>query len=341
MNALAPEPTAAEWQATLPDVVTDLAWSPDDKYLAAVSAAGDLAVFEAESGAQVCRVLAHQLGALRVSWGAALVTAGQDGKVKWWEDISGKLLREEKGGAAWVENLAWSPNRKLLASASGKFLRVWDNEGALIFSFDNHASTIAAVAWRPDGRGIASACYGAVNLFRLGEYEPYETLAWRGSLISLAWSPNARYVAAGSQEASLRFWRLPYRAEQELEMTGYPQKIKLLAWDCASRFLATGGAGETIMVWDVSGKGPAGKRPKMLRRHEAKVSALLFQKDGDLLVSGDRAGEVCSWQPAKTSPARNSFETGAEITALALTKHKLAAGNLDGRIVTLDLSHTG
>ena len=43
-------------------------------------------------------------------------------------------------------------------------------------------------------------------------------------------------------------------------MSGYSTKVRELSWHANSRFLATGG-GPAVVVWDFSGKGPAGSKP--------------------------------------------------------------------------------
>jgi WD40 repeat protein len=82
-------------------------------------------------------------------------------------------------------------------------------------------------------------------------------------------------------------------------MTGYANKIKELAWDSTSRFLATGGR-EVVAVWDVSGKGPRGTRPKELHRHTKKVTLLAWQSRGMSLISGSADGTVALWDPERS-----------------------------------------
>jgi len=180
---------------------------------------------------------------------------------------------------------------------------------------------IAALAWRPDSAGVATGCYNGAQLFRAksGAWEPrsYEELRWKGSIISLTWSPNGRYVAGGSQEETIQFWRLPYRTGEELFMSGYATKIRELAWDSGSRYLASGG-GEIATVWDVSGKGPAGTKPKQLEGHADRITALTFQHRGPLLASGGADGRVFVWDFAKAQRHRRELQPPSAIAALAI-----------------------
>jgi len=268
----------------LDDPVLALDWSPDGRRLAVAGISGPCAVVDTTTGIAAQRLAGHPGGTLALSWSAKgdlIATGGQDGKVKLWVADSGALLRELDGGAAWVEHVAFSPDGGHLATTAGKRLRLWKANGELAFEFAAHESTVSALQWRADGKGVATACYGKIRCFRIGEPKPYEMLDWKASLLSLAWSPNGRYLASSTQENTIQFFRLPSAGREPLQMTGYPSKVKNLAWDRTATFLASGG-GEVITVWNVSGQGPAGSLPLQLVGHPKNLSALAYQRRGEL-----------------------------------------------------------
>jgi WD40 repeat protein len=258
---------------------------------------------------------------------------------KLWDPVSGSLVIAMEGGAAWVEHLQWSPDGKHLATAAGKKLRIWDEQGALAGIHKDHPSTVAAICWRPDGQAVATASYGGVHLLRIGEEVPYERLEWKGSLVSLAWSPNARFIAAGSQEATVNFWKLPYRPHEQLHMSGYASKVKELAWDSESRFLATGGS-NLVTLWDVSGKGPAGRRPAQLKGHPEKISQLAFAHGRPLLASGDRSGNALIWRLGQSRPASSkSLPGGISALSWSTDDQFIAWGTGEGGISLWRMTH--
>lgn len=318
----------------LGDSVSAITWAPDGDFVAASAASGAIAILDPRFGTLRKRLPGHNPGTMRVTTnGGLLASSGEDGAVKLWNPGTGELIRELEGGAQWVEHLAFSPCGSYLAAAAGKRLQVWRSDGTRVTDYNEFDSTVSAICWRPDGKGIGAACYGRVQLIRIGEERPYENLEWRGSLISLAWSPSARFVAAGSQEASVRFWKLPYRPNEELVMSGYGTKVRELAWDAGSRFLATGG-GEIITVWDISGKGPAGTRPRQLGSHKSKVTHLMFQNRGRLLASAGSDGNVILWHPGKTTQpvAAAHFEDGITNLAWSPDDTLLAIGTKEGAV---------
>lgn len=340
MSGLSAAGAGERWRFDAQDHVVGLGWAPDGARVAALTGAGSLFILDARDGRPLHALAqAHAVGALSLDWSAGgLATGGQDGTIKRWDPEGGTALATLSGAGGsrrtWVEQVRWSPDGALLATTAGRALRIWHPAaGEQCIEYTEHPSTVAALCWRPDGKAVAVGFYGGAAFYRLGEAAPYQRVDWKGSILSLAWSPNARYVAAGTQEATVNFWKLPYRVGEELDMSGYAHKVRELAWDPASRYLATGG-GEEVTVWDVSGKGPRGTTPRQLGGRGKKVTLLAWQRRGGVLVSGDAGGRAALWQPEKgTAPLREGALEGA-ITAAAWSpdERAVALGSASGGV---------
>jgi WD40 repeat protein len=241
-------------------------------------------------------------------------------------------------GADWVEQAAFSPDGKRVATRAGRHLRVWRTGGELAFEFSQHESTVAALAWRADSGALASACYGRIRAWRLSEPQPYEDITWKGSFLALAWSPTARFLCGGTQEGTIQFFRLPAKQNEPLQMSGYPSKIRNLAWDREGRWLASDG-GSVVIVWDVSGKGPANTEPRQLEGHPGRVSALDYQAAGPLLASGCEKGGVFIWNPARAETQLQATRLSAGIATLRWSHAdgRLAVGTLQGEVAVFKL----
>jgi len=330
-----------KWSFSTGEYITAMEWLRDGSAVVAAPGTGGLLLLDPANGYVRARFRGHTPGNCAVAAGNGLLaTAGQDGLACLWRPDTHELLTElrtAKIGREWCENAKFSPNGELLGTSAGRTLRIWNRIGECVFEAHAHCATIAALAWRPDGAGIATGTYQGVQLFRsrhgAWESRPYEELRWKGSIISLQWSPNGRYVAGGSQENTVQFWRLPHSPGQELFMSGYARKVRELAWDCSSRFLATSG-GDLVTVWDVSGKGPAGTKPKELEGHDAPVSQLAFQHRGALLASGGNDGRVFLWNPAQKQRWQLEPAQTAPITVLRWSPDDttLAVGSANGEV---------
>ncbi len=323
------------WLVDVGDYINDIDWSPDGRRLVVSSANGMVTCLDGVSGESINSWSAHELGTLSARWsadGTLLATAGQDGKAT---ILDGKTLLQLVAldhGSVWVEHLAWSPRNNLLLTAAGKILRLWNSDGSLVEEFEPHDSTISGVQWNPAATDIfATSCYGGVRLWRLGTNTPKRKLQWKGSLLNLEYAPNGKVIACGCQDGAVHFWVLPNG--DDLEMSGYPTKIRELAWDHKSRFLATGG-GEDVVVWDFSGKGPEGSKPAMLAGHESFVSFLAFQPKGSFLASGGFDGRLFIWNPSASQSPVAHVELDSEISKLSwqLDGTALASGQACGAV---------
>ncbi len=285
---------ASSWRATIDDYPTALAASRDAGMLVVGTSGGLLVGIDAASGAVSWRQECG--GVLAVSFGPeSIAVGGQDGRTRIYAP-TGALLRELPATGPWVEQVAWSPNGEYLATASGKVVRLWHADGRPFLETHAHASTVTALQWNRRGTELAVACYGGVYLWELDPGANPRRLPFKGSLISLAWSPDDRFVACGSQDCSVHFWRLP--TGRGSEMSGYPQKPKALAWDANTTMLATGGA-PSVCLWDFSGKGPEGSMPKELAAHGAAIVGLAFHPRKALLASSALDRMLCVWEPRK------------------------------------------
>lgn len=322
------------WQARIGDFVNSLAWSPDGQCLAAVSISGPIEIIEAASGKTMHRLSGHGFGSMQAAWsadGQRLASVGQDGKLRLWDPQSGKENSALDAGAAWVERLAWSPRGNYLATAAGRRLRLWDAEGRLLQDWPLQNATIADIAWNPRQNVLASCGYNGLTFWSPDSPEPTRRLDWKGSMLVLSWSPDAKYIATGNQDSTIQFWIMA--TGKELHMWGYPAKIRELSWDARSRYLASGGAA-SVVVWDCSGKGPAGTKPITLDFHERLLTQLAFQREGSLLASACEEGLIAVWRPGKSEEPLATTHLGSAVGQLAWSPDSgtLAAGAASGLV---------
>ncbi len=291
-----PSQLRENWSATISDHVIDLAWSPDGRYIAAASVHGPVTIFDGRLSV-IHAFEGHEFGTMSIAWrpdSKVLASAGQDGKVRLWDMTSGEATHSLDGGAAWVEHLAWSSGEKpILASAAGRKLKLWNAGGDLVREYPDHQSTIAGVQWKPRERQLASIAYGGVMLWDPEQSDAIRRLEWKGSSLEIVWSPDGKYIATGDQDSTVHFWIMSIG--EDLQMFGYPTKVREISWDATSRYLATGGS-QDVTVWDCSGQGPEGTRPITLSGHLDFLSVVRFQHHGKLLASGCADGLVYVWQ---------------------------------------------
>ena len=335
-----PAPLSVRCALTLEDAISDLIWSSDSRMLLIGTAAGQVHRFD-PSGTLAASWQAHSGGitrlALQPGREATLASAGEDGRVVLWDVVSGEqttLLGTENG---WVEHLAWTPDGKVLASAARKTISLWRGTVSLGIWYDARRQVLA-MAWAPDSRRLATAANKGLYLWRMqdardGSSEPMQLLSFPGAPVALAWRPNGRALAVGTQDGFLQVWRQATDKSRDdnarqLTMRGYRSKVNCLAWHPRRGIIATAG-GADVVLWELPEAGK-GARGQPLRHHQDTVTTLSWSADGQFLASGDRSGRLCVWD--RDGDAVFSRQLGQEISALQWQPggDTLAAGDTGG-----------
>ena len=321
--------------------VADLTWSPDGNSLAVAGGEGAVVLVEQATTAPKARVLGeHGMGVIAVAWqpgGNLFASTGQDSAVVLWDASGGAAAARIRPGTAWTEQIAFSRDGKLLATATGKVLALWDSAGQKVHAFEPLAATIAAIAWDKPGLDLAAASMGAVTVHRI---EPPQFSARKyphaAACLTAAFSPNGKVLASGMQDGTVHFWWLT--TGKDSQMRGYPTKVSLTEWSASGRYLATA-AGPEVIVWDFGGKGPEGSAPLELSGHTDRITHLAFQPNGPWLVSAGRDWRLTLWRPGKEKQAVDAHLSGGEITAVRWSPdgRRVAVGEAKGRLTIYEL----
>ena len=112
-------------------IVTSVAWSRDDQWIASGSSVGDrgeLRVWNADSGECVCAPAKHPRGISTLAWapnGDRVVSGDSEGKLCWWDVHSGKCVQVQEAHQGVVRSLKLSPDGSILGSCG--------DDGAIVF----------------------------------------------------------------------------------------------------------------------------------------------------------------------------------------------------------------
>jgi WD40 repeat protein len=282
----------------------------------------------------------HGLGVIAVAWqpgSNVFASTGQDSTVVLWDAASGNAVTRIRPGTAWTEHLAFSPDGKRLATATGKLLTLWDGAGQKVHAFEPLAGTIAAIAWDKPGHDLAAASMGAVTVHRMEPPQfPSRKYPHAAACLTAAFSPNGKVLASGMQDGTVHFWWLA--TGKDSQMRGYPTKVTLTEWSANSRYLATA-AGAEVVVWDFGGKGPEGSAPLEFSGHTDRITHLAFQPNGSGLISAGRDWRLTLWEPGREKRAVDAHLTGGEITAVRWSPDgkRVAVGEAKGRLTIYEL----
>ena len=256
--------------------ITDLAFSPEGRYLASVGLDRTAKVWDVETGMQLLDIDIFLNYVLTVDWspdGSQFATAGYDGRAIVWDRATGReVARFEGHQRGTVLSLDYSPDgTHIVTSGRDGSVRVWDAEtGVQLYELPERvepASRLSPPPRRPvehvsySPRGDRFLTISDSQSFNVLELWDHATQGGTGIRLdsqvhSAAWSPNGRRIAA-AHYSFITVWDLDNIASEPLELD--PDRAEWtdyrhVSWSYDGvRLLIASNNGATVLDW-VSGE---------------------------------------------------------------------------------------
>jgi WD40 repeat protein len=253
--------------------VTALAWSPDSERLV-TGAATQVRFLSALSG----RVLAsfpheHFSTVTSLAWTMhnqqQVVSGALDQRAVVWHTTPYQPQTIFTRHTAPIEAVSWAVDGCTIASSShGGVVRIWNAESRREVHplYQDARLPMRAAAFAPIGMQLAvGGDDGVIRLWNGLVCQHMETFSQgpmcldtprrlqssRSPIRSLAWSPDARYLASGCDDGSFSLWNLAQAREPLLTIPVQPgSAVHSLAWSPKGLQLATA-SGKVVVVWNL------------------------------------------------------------------------------------------
>jgi len=258
--------------------------------------------------------------------GRTLLTAGNDGQPRLWDVTSGEPRSTLPGT---VSAVAFSPDGRMLATASLNGARLWDMTAwRPRVTFTGDKAGLGAVAFSPDGRTLVTS--GADRRARLWDVTggpPRAALVGHTDAVpSVVFSLDGQTVATASDDRTARLWD-PASGRTRATLTGHTGEVWSVAFSPDGRTLATGGADRTTRLWDAT----SGQQRATLGGHTGGVASVAFSPDGHTLATGAEDRTVWLRNLATGQTRTLTGHTGTVDTVeFSPDGRTLASGSWDG-----------
>jgi WD40 repeat protein len=213
-------------------------------------------------------------------------------------DLQGNQVTEFKGHTSSVYHLTFSPDGKLLATAShDQTARLWDLQGNEVAEFAGHQHSVRRVVFSPNAKQIATASWdGTARLWDLQGNQIAEFAGHQGIIDDVSFSPDGKLLATSGDDRTARLWDLAGQQVAQFHQHLYGVEVD---FSPNGELLAVAGheissRNQTVSLWDWSGQ----KREEFINHGPSGAVSLYdvaFSPSGELIATAEEEGIARLW----------------------------------------------
>ncbi|PZO49003.1 MAG: hypothetical protein DCF15_17400, partial [Phormidesmis priestleyi] len=262
---------------------------------------GDLSVWDTETHNRKATLSLHhgRIWAIAVDLQNARVASGSDDHtVRLWDANTGQCLTTLTGHNNWVRTVAFSSRGRFLASGGDDgTIRIWNTASGFCLKIleqqilEQPVHWIRSLSFNPKNNRylISGGDNCCVQRWNRKEASVKTLFQHQRRVCSVAYSPDGRMIASGSDDATVILWDVEkneiYRQLEPSELG-----IKALAFSPNGHYLAAGGEDQLVYVWDLRAENLENHcftfRPEDYRGIAGGIRSVGFSPDSQFVISG-------------------------------------------------------
>ncbi len=185
-----------------------------------------------------------------------------------------------------VTGIAFDKDSQLVATTGHNgLISFWDVTSGKRQPFDlDNAEAVQSLAFSPVDSLIAAGLHNRTTVWNVATRQPVDELIQIGDIISLAFSPDGKWLATGSSENTVVLWKVEGTS---FDQVGEPLQLnedpQALAFSPDGKWLVGGSQSGFANLWDVASAQEMARIP-----HSDPVTGVSFSLDGSQLFTVSR-----------------------------------------------------
>ncbi|MBD2312407.1 protein kinase [Desertifilum sp. FACHB-1129] len=234
--------------------VYTVAFHPEGQLMVSGSWDGTLRFWHVGTG-KLKRTLREWSGKVRsvaVSPDGEYLASSAGKQVKLWDFSGGTEVFTLSGHLKDVNAIAWSPDGKMLATASADgTIKLWDMSSYQEFcTLQSHQKEVSAIAWGTDAEWLVSGSLDqTIKLWHIPTQQMRHTLVGHtGGVLSVAFCTDGQTLVSGSVDRTIKLWDI-YTQQEQYTLKGHSSYVWSVALHPSCDYLASSGGEGTIKLW--------------------------------------------------------------------------------------------